>query len=181
MAKRKSKPKQEQRPNPFAGYSDDELEHAYVEAIEQYVTRLEYFATLPEWMSEEFTSIHEKGPAAFGLSDGEWRQYCTDRWEHIVEGHRLCDINVERHRRLREAARAAVASCTDMDTADAICESYRRDDALACRCLLDGEDVRAYVMRQEEWWDGLFRSSGAMSGNWELSCRLDWSSSACRR
>ncbi|MBQ3329234.1 MAG: hypothetical protein IJI35_14660 [Kiritimatiellae bacterium] len=173
--KSKAKSKVEQRPNPYSSMGDAELESEYSAAISAFIERLMYFATLPEWMSEEFKSIHEKGPAAYGLSTGEWRQYCIDRWEHIVEGAKLGDINAERHRRLQEAARAAVASCPDMDAADALCESYRRDDALACQHLLDGEDVRAYVMRQEKWWDGLFESFGAMSGSWELSCRLDWS------
>ena len=162
--KSKAKSKQEQRPNPYSGMADADLESEYSAALAAYIERMEYFATLPEWMSEEFTSIHEKGPAAFGLSDGEWRQYCVDRWEHIVEGAKLGDLCAERHTRLYDAARAAVASCEGIHEAEAACDSYRKPCGPYRDHMVEGEEVRSFVMGREVWFDSLFESLGATSG-----------------
>ena len=157
--------KRSRRANPYADAPDDELEAAYREAIEGYADRVGYFESLPGWMFHDFKKIHERGPAAYGLTGGEWRQFYTDRARHMAEGLRLGEIASERRRRLMEAARAEVASCPTLDAARAAME--RRAPVLGPGRpwrMADGGDVREFVMRGEQSADESAAWRGAAAG-----------------
>ena len=126
--------------------------------------RLEYFDMLPAWMFDDFKGIHENGPAAYGLSQGEWRQFIYDRYEHMVEGFKLNYMGVERRRRLQDAVRKTVSSCADLESANAILDTYGPLCGPTCYCRTEGEDVRSYVMRRELWLDYSSEWNGAHHG-----------------
>ena len=158
----------EERAKRLGAMTDDELLAAYAEAHEGYVQRLEYFAELPRWMLDEFGQIAERGPAAYGLTPGEWEQLCADRWAHLVEGFKLGDISKERHRRLHDAARRAVSSCADVDAARAMKRGYDVPEGPPCHYRTDGETIRDFVQREERYYDAVHESFGASSGWFEV-------------
>ena len=134
------------------------------EALEAYAQRMEYFASLPAWMGDDFREINEQGPEKWGLTRGEWDAYALDRWEHIREGIRLGDLRAERSRRLSGAARAAVEACADVESARAVRALYGLQEGPRCDGKTDAETMREYVARTEREADERAGLCGAIDG-----------------
>ena len=143
--------------------TDEQLDAAFDAGLSAYEEREAYFATVPAWMFSESESISDAGPAAYGLSDGEWSAFLSDRAEHAVEGARLSAIATERRDRLREAARADVASRSTWVDAQAAHDRYSAAED-AARALVGSGDVHESIRALERYLDAAHASLGAMVG-----------------
>jgi hypothetical protein len=150
--------------NPYSDMTDGELDSVRREALSAYAERLDYLASLPTWMVDEFAAIAERGPAAFGLAPGEWEQLACDLWQHVVDGRVLGSIRQERGRRLSETARARVTSCPTWEQARAIAGSYGPPAAADALRRRDGESTLELVLRVESWHDAADERRGAVMG-----------------
>lgn len=163
MAKPKPRPHQ----NPYRNVNARTLDETRAALLDDYAERLEYFAALPEWQSPENVAEIKKDPAAWGLTQAELNEWCAVILEHWAAGSNLGDMRTERNRRLYEAARARVSSCETWSEARALCDGYKPPQPAGELCRRDGEAMREYVSRIEEWYDAVAERNGAMAGERE--------------
>lgn len=152
---------------------DDELAAERGRLLDEYVERLEYFATLPSWQRPENAKSLEGDPSAWGLTRSEYLEWCADLLEHLREGAKLADVRKERDRRLREAERGRVSALPDHDVAMAACEAHRPPRPCTSLDVLPGETIRDYVGRRERESDGIALWWGACDGLRELQQRTE--------
>lgn len=184
MARRRSTKQAKDRPNPYRHVADGELEQLYRDAVGAYIERLEYLEALPQFMRGDFRKMHEQGPERWGITRSEWDGYVLDLREHVVMSARLDDMREERARRLSDAAREAVESCSDLDAAQGKLALYGIPQGPVCPWKTDAETMEGYVWRLERhhdaWseWIGANRGHDAFFDGW-LTRRAERKSQGC--
>ena len=86
MARRKKAPERAEKPNPYRNLGDAELADTWARMLDARADRLEYFAALPEWQTPGNIKIMKDDPEAWGLSRGEFNEWCSALMEHWREG-----------------------------------------------------------------------------------------------
>ena len=167
MAKRGRGSGRADKPNPYRGMGDAELAREWARMLDARADRLAYFAALPDWQATENIKIIKDDPEAWGLTRGEFDEWCRSILEHWAAAWEMCDAGKERHRRLYEAERRRVGALPYPE-AEKACEEARREPyGPTPWWKLECETMQEYVARVEADEDRSWAARGARAGLWD--------------